>query len=176
MKILDSQGRLLGKVSILDLGAALVILLVVVGIFFFPGTSGSVAQIGTATKPVEVDVLVRGLSISNPKELLQEFETKKKTNIIIRNQPYGQVNIKSVKVLPRTVNVAQPDGSVKALPDPRPEMAFSTDMLMTLNGNARITENGPVLGNSKIKVGTPVELEGLEYNFNASVIDVRIKK
>jgi len=40
MKILDSQGRLFGKVSILDFGAALVILLVLVGIFFFPGTSG----------------------------------------------------------------------------------------------------------------------------------------
>jgi len=36
MKILDSQGRLFGKVSILDFGAALVILLVLVGIFFFP--------------------------------------------------------------------------------------------------------------------------------------------
>jgi len=40
MKILDSQGRLFGKVSILDLGAALVILLVLVGIFF-PVSSGS---------------------------------------------------------------------------------------------------------------------------------------
>jgi len=38
MKILDSQGRLFGKVSILD-GAALVILLVLVGIFFLSGTS-----------------------------------------------------------------------------------------------------------------------------------------
>ncbi|MDZ4875046.1 MAG: hypothetical protein CLLPBCKN_004442 [Chroococcidiopsis cubana SAG 39.79] len=33
MKILDSQGRLFGKVSLLDIGAALVIFLVVVGIF-----------------------------------------------------------------------------------------------------------------------------------------------
>jgi Domain of unknown function (DUF4330) len=174
MKILDSQGRLMGKISILDLGAALVILLVIVGIFFFPGTSGSVAQIGVATKPVEVDVVVRGLSIRNPQELIKEFETKKKTKVIIRNQPYGEVGIKSVRELPRTVLVPQPDGTVKALPDPRKDV-FSTDMLITLGGNAQITSNGPVLGNSKIKVGTPVELEGLEYNFNASVIDVRIK-
>lgn len=174
MKILDSKGRLFGKISILDLGAALVILLVVVGIFFFPGTSGSIAQVGSSTKPVEVDVVVRGLSIRNPQELVKEFQTKKKTNIIIRNQPYGQVEIKSVRELPRNVLVPQPDGSVKVLPDPRKE-TFSTDLLITLGGNARITDNGPVLGNSKIKVGTPVELEGLEYNFNASVIDLRIK-
>ncbi len=174
MKILDSQGRLFGKVSILDLGAGLVILLVVLGIFFFPGSSGSsVAKIG-ATKSIEVDVIVRGLNVLHADKLRQQFEAEKKTNFIIRNQPSGQVDIKAVKSLPRTVSVPQPDGSVKALPDPRPELAFSADMLMTLGGQAQITKNGPVLGNTKIKVGTPVSLEGLEYDFNASVIDIRI--
>ncbi|MFB2933913.1 DUF4330 domain-containing protein [Aerosakkonemataceae cyanobacterium BLCC-F154] len=174
MKILDTQGRIFGKFSILDLGAALVILLVIVGIFFFPGTSGSVAQVGVPTKPVEVDLLVRGLSIRQPQDLLKEFQTKKKTNIIIRNQPYGQVDVKAVKELPRTLVIPQPDGTAKAVPDPRPDN-FSTDMLITLTGKAQITKNGPVLGNSKLKVGTPVELEGFDYNFNSSVIDVRIK-
>ena len=70
MKILDPQGRLFGKVSLLDIGAALVILLVVVGIFFFPGTSG--AQIGVATKPVEIDVIVRGLSVRDPQQLFEQ--------------------------------------------------------------------------------------------------------
>jgi hypothetical protein len=174
MKILDTQGRILGKFSILDLGAALVILLVIVGIFFFPGTSGSVAQVGVPTKPVEVDLLVRGLSIRQPQDLLKEFQTKKKTNIIIRNQPYGQVDVKAVRELPRTLVIPQPDGTAKAVPDPRPDN-FSTDMLITLTGKAQITKNGPVLGNSKLKVGTPVELEGFDYNFNSSVIDVRVK-
>ncbi|MGA9381611.1 MAG: DUF4330 domain-containing protein [Phormidium sp.] len=174
MKILDSQGRIFGKFSILDLGAALVILLVIVGIFFFPGTSGSIAQVGVPTKPVEVDLLVRGLSIRQPQNLMKEFQTKKKTNIIIRNQPYGQVDVKAVKELPRTLVIPQPDGTAKAVTDPRPDN-FSTDMLITLTGKAQITKNGPVLGNSKLKVGTPIELEGFDYNFNASVIDVRVK-
>jgi hypothetical protein len=174
MAIVDSQGRLFGKVSILDFGAALVILLVVVGIFFFPGTSGSsIAQIGS-TKPVEVDVVVRGLSVLDPSDFIKQLQQEKKTNIIIRNQPYGQVDIKSVRTLSRTVIVPQPDGSAKALPDPRPD-SFSADMLITLGGQAQMTKNGPVLGNSKIKIGTPVELEGLDYDFNASVIDVRTK-
>lgn len=174
MAILDSKGRLFGKVSILDLGAACIILLVLVGIFFFPGTTGSVAQL-QGTKPIEVDVLVRGLSILDPEALLQEFQEEKKTNIIIRNQPHGQVDIKSVRQLPRTVLVPQPDGSVKALPDPRTD-TYSTDMTITLGGNAQITENGAVLGNNKIKIGTPVELEGKNYDFNASVIDIRFLK
>jgi len=177
MAILDSKGRLFGKVSILDLGAALVILLVVVGIFFFPGTSGSVAQIGTPTKPVEVDLLARGVNIRHPQAFFNGTQGLKdggKANIIIRNQPHGQIEIKSVKTLPRTTLVPQPDGSVKGLVDPRIDQ-FSTDMLLTVGGNAQITDTGPVLGNSKIKIGTTVELEGFNYDFNTTVIDVRIK-
>jgi len=66
------------------------------------------------------------------------------------------------------VLVPQPDGSLKELPDPRANQ-FSTDMLLT-NGKAQITNNGPVIGNSKLKIGTPVELEGFNYNFNATVM------
>lgn len=175
MKILDSKGRLFGKVSILDVGAALVILLVVVGIFFFPSTSGSVAQVGVTTKPVEVDLVVRGLNVRDPKELFQAgLKEGGKTKVIIRNQPYGEIGIKAVKQLPRTVLIPQPDGTVKALPDPRTEQ-FSTDMILTLGGDANITKDGPVLGNSKVKIGVPIELEGFNYNFNATVIDVRVK-
>ena len=39
MPLLDAKGRLFGKVSLLDIGAGLVILMVIVGVFFFPGTS-----------------------------------------------------------------------------------------------------------------------------------------
>ena len=38
MKIIDSQGRLFGKISILDLGAGAVIFLAIAGILIFPGT------------------------------------------------------------------------------------------------------------------------------------------
>lgn len=174
MKILDSQGRLFGKVSILDLGAALVIFLVVVGIFFFPGTSG--AQIGATTKPVEIDVVVRGLSVRDPQQLFEQgLKPGGKTNVIIRNQPHGQIDVKSVQQLPRTTLVPQPDGSVKDLPDPRANQ-YAMDMLVTLAGKAQITKNGPVIGNSKLKIGVPVELEGFNYDFNTSVIDIRFKQ
>lgn len=174
MAILDSKGRLFGKISILDLGAALIILMVVAGIFLFPGGSGSVAQVGNNTKPIEVDVMVRGLTVRDPQALVKSLEEEKKTNIIIRNQPYGQVNVLGVQSLPRSVAVPQPDGSVKSLPDPRPELDYTIDMLITLGGDAQIVDDGPVLGNTKIKVGTPMELEGLTYRFNAPVVGVRI--
>lgn len=174
MAILDSKGRLFGKINLLDLGAALVILLVIIGIFIFPGTTGSVAQVGTRTVPIEVDLVVRGLNVRDPERLFAAGLTAGgKTNVIIRNQPYGQIDIKSLQLLPRTLTVSQPDGSVRELPDPRINN-FSTDMLLTLEGKAQVTDTGPVLGNSRVKIGTTFELEGFNYNFNSSVIDIRL--
>lgn len=176
MAILDSKGRLFGKVSILDVGAALVILFVMIGIFFFPGSTGSVAQVGVKTQPVEIDLIVRGLSIRDPNALVEDLMETKKSKVIIRNQPYGQVDVKSVQLLDRSVLVPQPDGSVKALPDPRKNERFATDMLMTIGGKAQITEDGVVLGSSKLRIGNTIELEGKTYNFNSSVIDIRLQK
>lgn len=176
MKIVDSKGRLLGKISILDLGAAIVILMVVVSIFFFPGTTGSFAQnqIAPTTKPVEVEVIVRGLSVISPNAFLEKLEDSGKTNVIIRNQPAGSIDIKSVMPLPRKLVVPQPDGTVKALDDPRQEEFYSVNFRMILTGPAQVTPDGIVLGGSKIKIGSGVELEGKDYNFNASTIDVRV--
>ncbi|WP_448602447.1 DUF4330 domain-containing protein [Thermoleptolyngbya sp.] len=177
MAILDSKGRLFGKVNILDLGAALVMLLVAVAVFLVPGTSGSsVAQLGVQTKPVQVDTIVRGLTVSDPAALVQSLQDSKTVNVIIRNQPYGELDVVGVKQLPRSVAVPQPDGTVISLPDPRPELDFTLDMMITLAGDAQITDDGPVLGNNKVKVGTPLELEGQTFRFNAPVVGVRIQE
>lgn len=175
MAILDPKGRLFGKISLLDIGAALVILMVLVGIFIFPGTGGSVAQVGGGnSKPVEVDIMVRGLTVSDPEGLFQTLKESETTNVIIRNQPHGQVRIKDVKKLPRSQAVPQPDGTVKAFPDPRPEMDYTIDMLITLEDDALITDNGPVVGNSPVKIGTQIQIEGELYNFYTSTVGVRI--
>jgi hypothetical protein len=176
MKILDSRGRLFGVMSVLDFGAACVIVLVLIGIFFFPGTAGTSLAGSNAGKPIEVDAVVRGLGIRDPQILIEEFsQPKAKANIIIRNQPYGKIDILSVKQLPRTVTVGMPDGTAKAVIDPKKD-AFATDLLLTLGGKAQITKDGPVLGNNKVKIGIPIELEGFNYDFNATIIDVRVVK
>lgn len=170
MSILDSKGRLFGKVSILDVGAALVILLVIVGVLV-PSLPGG-AQIGTATKPVEIDVIVRGFDLKNPRSPLKAGD---KTSIVVRNQTYGNTNIKSIQELPRTVAVPQPNGSVKALPDPRPEAAYYKDFLVTLGGDAVIKDDGPVLGNVKVKSGLQVELQGFDYDYpTLNILAVRV--
>ncbi|WP_373524956.1 DUF4330 domain-containing protein [Nostoc sp.] len=176
MAILDSKGRLFGKINLLDLGAALVTLLVIFVILSTILSSLGLAQVGEKIVPIEVDLVVRGLNVRDPEQLFNNGLKKGgKTDVIIRNQPYGQIQIKSVQQLPRTVNVSQPDGTVKELPDPKTNN-FSTDMILTLEGKAKSTESGLVLGSSKVKIGMPIELEGFNYNFNATVIDIRFDK
>lgn len=174
MKIIDSKGRLFGKLSLIDLAAAAVILLVIIGVFFFPGTpvtNSLVAQ--TKLKPVEVQILIRGLGVANLDSLIKEFEREKQADIIIRNQPAGKVDIIASKLLPRTTPVPQPDGTVKALPDPRPEITMIRDMLMTLGGKAEVTSNGILLGGSKkIKIGSSIQLQGDVYDFNGTIVAI----
>ena len=174
MKIIDSKGRLFGKLSVLDLAAAGVILLVIIGVFFFPGTpitNSIVAQ--TKLQTVEVNVLVRGLGVEDLDSLIEEFENKT-TDIVIRNQPAGKVEIVESQLLPRTTVVPQPDGTVKALPDPRPEIDMLRDMLLTIRGKAEITNSGVVLDSSKkIKIGSSIQLQGDMYDFNGTVIAIK---
>ncbi len=172
MAVLDSKGRLFGKLSLLDLGAALAILMVIVGIFFYPGAGGSVAQT-QGGKEVEVDVIARGLTVLNPEDFLAGLAQTDTTDIIVRNQPYGEIGVKGVVSLPRSVAVPQPDGTVKSFPDPRPELDFTVDMLITLGGSAQIVDGVPVLG-VPVKVGTPIEIDGPQYNFRVSTVAVRI--
>ncbi len=173
MAFLDRKGRLFGKVSILDLALGCIVLVILVGGLLIPGRSGqSIVQAQLNTKSIEIDAIVIGLNASKPAEILKAGDT---TSIIIRNQPYGEIQLKAIKALPKTVTASQPDGSVKAFPDPRPEGQFSNNFVLTLVGKGQVTDDGPVLGNIPVKVGVPIDLDGKLYNFRASIIDVRVQ-
>ncbi|MEO1005928.1 MAG: DUF4330 domain-containing protein, partial [Cyanobacteria bacterium J06638_38] len=110
---------------------------------------------------------------TNLDSLMEEFQREKQADIVIRNQPAGRVDIVASKLLPRTTPVPQPDGTVKALPDPRPEITMIRDMLLTLAGKAEVTNNGIVLGGSKkIKIGSSIQLQGDVYDFNGTIVSI----
>ncbi|MDX2273347.1 MAG: DUF4330 domain-containing protein [Cyanobacteriota bacterium] len=168
MKLIDERGRLLGKVSLLDLGALLIILVAMAGVLFFPGKqASSVVQVGGGESfPVEVDMIVRGISSRS----LDPFKTGEKANLIIRNQAYGQVDVIQIEDVSRKIPLVFPDGSVQSVPDPE---AYRLDLVITMAGNAQQTKDGLVLGNNKIKIGTPLELETLTYNLRGTIMDIR---
>ena len=171
MPVIDNRGRLFGKVSAIDIGAALIVLVAIVAIFFVPANSQSVPIPGFNTsnqKPVEVDVMARRVSIRS----LDMFKPGEKANIIIRNQPYGEVDVVGVEDVSRKVPVVLPDGAIERLSDEQ----YSADVVVTVAGNAAITSTGVVLGNSKVKVGIPIEIETFDYLIRGTVMDVRINE
>ncbi len=173
MAVLDKKGRLFGKISVLDLGLVCLLLAVLAGSFLIPGRSGqSAVQAQLSSKSVEIDAIVIGLNASNPTEILKAGDS---TSIIIRNQPYGEIQLKKIQTLPKTVTASQPDGTVKAFADPRPESRYSNNFVLTLEGKGQLTNEGPVLGNIPVKVGVPIDLDGKLYNFRASIVAVRVK-
>ncbi len=119
------------------------------------------------TKPIEVDVIVRGLSVLNPKDSGSQSSVKVeiKRTLLSEISLTGRLILNQWNSCRKHLIVTQPDGSVKVLPDPKAGQNYNVDMLMTLEGKGRITDSGPVLENNKIKIGTPVELEGQMYNF-----------
>ena len=46
-------------------------------------------------------------------------------------------------------------------------------MFVTVTGKGVKTKEGLVLGNTKMKIGSAVEIDQLNYNFNGTVIDIR---
>jgi len=176
MAIFDSLGHLFGQACHLGLGVALVLLVVMLKMFFFSHTLQAWAQVSSSTKPVEVDVLVQGVEMVHPQALFEQgLKAGNQANITLRNQPAGQMGIKAVKQLPRTILVPQPNGSLKELPEPRTDQ-FTTDLLLILDGRAQITDTGAVVDHSQLKIGTSIELEGFNYDLKASVIGLRIKE
>ncbi|MCY7331795.1 MAG: DUF4330 domain-containing protein [Pseudanabaena sp. CAN_BIN31] len=172
MAFLDRQGRLFGKFSILDIGAIATILIVLIGLFIVPGNSGSsIAQMLSAeNKTVQVEMNVRGLSATNPQSLIKVGD---KVNIIIRNQPRGEVTIKKVDISTPKVVTAKADGTAVYFDDPRALSTSQSDLVITLESTARVTNDGVVFGNEKVKVGTSIDIEGSKYIIRGSAMAVR---
>jgi len=72
--------------------------------------------------------------VGDPQQLVKQGSRRRENQYYYPQSTHGQIGIKSVKQLPRTVLVPQPDGSLKELPDPRANQ-FSTDMLLGGSSN-----------------------------------------
>ncbi|UFP93964.1 DUF4330 domain-containing protein [Gloeobacter morelensis] len=166
MALIDPQGRLFGKINVID---AVVVAAVILALFaFLLSRGGSQAQIATqgGEQPVEVDMLIRSLSIGDP----NVFPVGKPTSVIIRNQPAGELTIRRVRVIPHLVPVVI-GSEIRNIQDPGDP--YGRDYVVTLAGDASATGDGLVIGRVKAKIGTPIEIEGFKYILRGSIVDVR---
>ena len=161
--------------SLVDLGAALAVVLAAGGVIWSPKLSTSIAKATGALTPVIVSVDVRGIPVANPTALIDQAREEGKVAIVIRNQPHGTVAIKQVIPLPRLLSAVQPNGKVVTAVDPNQKYLASLDARFVLEGQGRKSGGGVVFGNQNLKIGTPVEIEGNNFRITGTVTDLSVR-
>jgi len=168
-----SQRRSWGLV---DLGAALAVVLAAGGVIWSPKLSTSIAMATGALTPVVVSVDVRGVPVANPTALIDQARQEGKVAIVIRNQPHGTVAIQQVIPLPRMLSAVQPNGTVVTAMDPNQKNLATLDARFVLEGQGRKRGGGVVFGNQNLKIGTPVEIEGNNFRITGTVTNLSVRQ
>ena len=168
------RDRLRG-LSVLDATAGLIALVAVGGVLWSPKLSNALAKANGSVKSVQVMVDVRRVSAADPEALIQDALASGRTSIIILNQPAGSVKLIRGDDINRVLGEVQPDGSVVTATDPNPTNVGTLNARFVLEGDATVSKSGVVLAGTKLKVGTPVELEGALYRLNGTVSGVKVQ-
>jgi hypothetical protein len=162
--------------GLVDLGAALAVVLAAGGVIWSPKLSTSVAKATGALTPVVVSVDVRGIPVANPTALIDQARQEGKVAIVIRNQPHGSVAIQQVIPLPRLLSAVQPNGTVVTAVDPNQKNLATLDARFVLEGQGRKRGGGVVFGNQNLKIGTPVEIEGNNFRITGTVTNLSVRQ
>lgn len=124
-----------------------------------------------ATSKISFQVFIRGVTLTGNSGV--PLRADEKTFISIRNVPYSDLDILSVKaerkkiVLPNVTNK-------KYMIVEDESQANMYDITVTLTDTAKITKDGAVVGGNKIKMGLPITLEGKDYKFTGTVSDLKV--
>jgi hypothetical protein len=168
------DGKLFGKFNILDLSIIIVILLAVTGLLLVKtGKFATSAKVIKKESMIEFDVVLRGVKLSNDKML---FKSGDKSFITIRNVPYTSLGITKVNRTPLQTIIPDPNDPTKALAVNDLAEPYTYNYTVTLKDKALITDDGPVIGGNKIKIGLIVTLEGGDYRLNGLVSGLRVLK
>ena len=165
----------LRSLSVVDAAAVLVVVAAAGGVLWSPKLSNTVAKATGALKPVEVMVDVRNTSAADPDGLVREALDSGRTTLVIRNQPAGTAELVRVDDIRRRLTAVQPDGRVVVADDPNKDIYGMLNARFVLKGDATVSPSGVVMAGTKLKVGTPVELEGRTYRVNGIVSGVTIQ-
>ena len=168
------DGKLFGKVNIIDLIIVLFIILAIAGVYLArTGKYVTSSNVNLGTKEVQFDVVIRGAKFSSDRRI---FNVGDESFITIRNVPYTKLKIFNVVRNPWQIAIPDPKNPSRVIAVDDPSSPYTYNFMVTLKDDAIITPDGAVIGGNKIKIGLPVELEGADYRYSGIVSDVRIKE
>ena len=162
----------LSSITVLDGLAVAAPVAALAGVVWSPKLTNAVARATGSVKPVEVSVDVRHLQVVDSEAFLEGIREEGAVSIVIRNQPAGRVALLSVEDISRPLTQLLPDGTVLEAEDTSP--ARGLHARFRLKADAETGPSGVVFGGTKLKVGSPVELEGRLYRVNGFVSGVAL--
>ena len=162
----------LSSITVLDGLAVAATVAALAGVVWSPKLTNAVARATGSVKPVEVIVDVRHLQVVDSEAFLEGIREEGAVSIVIRNQPAGRVALLSVEDISRPLTQLLPDGTVLEAEDTSP--ARGLHARFRLKADAETGPSGVVFGGTKLKVGSPVELEGRLYRVNGVVSGVAL--
>jgi len=166
------DGKVFGKINIVDLIIILFIISGVLGLYLVKsGKFLTSAKVNQGTKEVQFDVIMRGIKLSKDSNVLKAGE---KSFITIRNVPYTKLTIIKAEKNKWQTPMPDPKNPSQSISATDPTTPYTYNFLVTLKDKAIITPEGPVMGGNKIKIGLPIELEGYNYKFSGIVSDVKV--
>ena len=162
----------LSSITVLDGLAVAATAAAIAGVVWSPKLTNAVVRATGSVKPVEVSVDVRHLQVVDSEAFLEGIREEGAVSIVIRNQPAGRVALLSVDDISRPLTQLLPDGTVLEAEDTSP--ARGLHARFRLKADAETGQSGVVFGGTKLKVGSPVELEGRLYRVNGFVSGVAL--
>lgn len=155
-------------------GAIALILGTLAYLFFWPGPEGlPVVKAGIPAQTINIEATVTGIKDLDAQT---RFQKGSKVTVIIDNAPPQPMSVQTTSLLPNTIVGTQPDGTVKAQPDPRPEMQFSKNLLITLEGSGYANNKGTFLGTKRTRIGSAIRILAPNFETQASVVNVKVKE
>lgn len=166
--MLDAQGRLFGRINILDAGILLLLIAALLGVL---AVQAGWHRTSSAMVTGETDILITVSTLNTRTMQPAMLQPGGVTHVTVRNVPRGELRIQSVTSRPHHTTVVLRPGEVAAVPDVA--LSNSYDYQLTLQDHAEVTHEGYVANGIKMKIGLPIELEGLTYRIPAVITDVQ---
>ena len=157
----------LHQFTVLDGLAALAALIALGGAIWSPKMANGLARATGSMETVELAVDVRHLYLDQPETFFETARNEKSVSMVIRNQPAGRLQLLDVEDITRPLLDLLPDGTIVEASDPTAGRPIHARF--QLQAEAETSSSGVVVAGTKLKIGTPVELEGRLYRVSGVV-------
>ena len=157
----------LRQFTLLDGLAALAALMSLGGAIWSPKLANGLARATGSMETVELAVDVRHLYLDQPETFFETARNEGSVSLVIRNQPAGRLQLLDVEDITRPLLDLLPDGTIVEASDPTAGRPIHARF--QLQAEAETSSSGVVVAGTKLKIGTPVELEGRLYRVSGVV-------